>query len=449
MNKYDSLETTPTFGDKVYESLPPFLKELTDQFTDPREKDVVLTSSLTILSGCFTGITGKYRDDWMGPNLYAFIVAPPASSKGVMKYARLLGKATQTRFKKANADAKTKYEAALSQWKRAGKKNKEVTVQGAPIKPALPVLFLPGNSSAASIYKLLNDSGGVGIICETEADTLTGAIKQDWGNFSHLLRGAFHHERISMSRSGDELYLEVERPRVSTLLTGTPDQVSRLIGSTEDGLCSRFLFYCYSRELKWIDPTPCKECSDLSEYFELKSEAVDIVKKELDKANYTFNLTDQQFEDLSERFSKKLDSIKLFTGNSAGSVVYRLGVIGFRIAMLLTVLREMENLEGSKNLQCAEQDFEAAMNIVDVLFEHSMVMYALLPKQGSLDFHPKLRQFYLLLPNDRRFSRKKANEIGQVIGISERSVGNYIERLSEMGKLENPDFGNYQKTDPE
>jgi len=91
----------------------------------------------------------------------------------------------------------------------------------------------------------------------------------------------------------------------------------------------------------------------------------------------------------------------------------------------------MEDLKGSKDLQCTEQDFETAMSIMDVLFEHSMVMYAILPKQANIDFHPKLRQFYLLLPKDGKFSRKKADEIGLEIGISPRSVNNYLNRLTK------------------
>ena len=178
-NNFERLNLTPTIPESVYDNLPTFLKEITDQFTDPREKDVILTCSMTILSGCFN-IEGVYSNDWVYPNIYGFVVAPPASGKGVMKYAELLGKKLQSELLKSNEEARGRYKSALAIWKRQVKKD-ATTAGEQPQKPKYPVFFIPGNSSSASIYRLLNESNGKGLICESEADTLAGAIKQDWG----------------------------------------------------------------------------------------------------------------------------------------------------------------------------------------------------------------------------------------------------------------------------
>ena len=50
----------------------------------------------------------------------------------------------------------------------------------------------------------------------------------------------------------------------------------------------------------------------------------------------------------------------------------------------------------------------------------------------------------MLLPKDEKFSRKKANEIGNSIGISEKTVENYLSELKEEGHLESPTFGNFE-----
>ncbi len=438
------MSTTPIFPESVYDNLPPFLKQITDQFLDPREKDVALTSSLIILSGCLNKIEGVYATDWVHPNLYGFVVAPPASGKGVMKYPQQLGMTIHKELLKRNDEARAKYETENRIWKKQQKKG-EKTSDPAPQKPKYPILFIPGNTSSTSIYKRLNENNGIGIICESEADTLSGAIKQDWGNFSDLLRKAFHHEPLSISRSGEDLYVFVERPQLTVLLTGTPDQVPRLIGSVQDGLCSRFLFYCYSRDLQWIDPTPCKECTDLGEYFEKLSKTVASIEKQFSDSSYSFKLTDEQFSVLSENFIKKIQTIKLFEGNEAGSAVIRLGIIAFRIAMILTVLSQNDSLNEIKDLVCSEKDFQTTMTLIDVYFEHSMLMYSLLPNQSTAVINPKLRQFYALLPPKDKFARKKANEIGAGIGIKERTVGNYLTKLTEDKYLINPEYGIYEK----
>jgi hypothetical protein len=120
-------------------------------------------------------------------------------------------------------------------------------------------------------------------------------------------------------------------------------------------------------------------------------------------------------------------------------------VIAFRIAMILTVLRKKDELSGTTNLECSDEDFQSAMALADVYFEHSMVMYSLLPKQSKADLPPKIRQFYTNLPVNEKFPRMKANEIGMIIGISERTVGNYLEKLVEKGFLEIPEYGHYFK----
>ena len=46
----------------------------------------------------------------------------------------------------------------------------------------------------------------------TEADAMSGANKQDWGNYSHIMRAAFHHEKISAARKTNRELLEIKHP---------------------------------------------------------------------------------------------------------------------------------------------------------------------------------------------------------------------------------------------
>jgi hypothetical protein len=184
-----------------------------------------------------------------------------------------------------------------------------------------------------------------------------------------------------------------------------------------------------------------------SQYFSKLGYEVARIKKQLDEDKYTFSLTDSQFKGHKEKFEKKMNAIRMFEGQNAGAAVIRLGVIAFRLAMILTVLRRKDELKKNTALECSDEDFDAVIDLIDVYFEHSMVMYSLLPRQSKAELSSKVRQFYELLPADEKFPRKKAVEVGTAIGICERTVGNYLDKLTEKSLIINPEYGIYMKNE--
>ena len=55
------------------------------------------------------------------------------------------------------------------------------------------------------------------------------SFKSDFGNFSDGFRKVFYHEKISYNRRKDKEFVELEKPRLSALLSGTPSQIFSLI----------------------------------------------------------------------------------------------------------------------------------------------------------------------------------------------------------------------------
>ena len=227
----NSVVKTPLIPDIVYDHLPELLKVSSSVFDIPRERDVFLTGALTILSGCFNNVVGIYSKTEYTANIFSFVIAPPASGKGVLNYSRRLADGVHDRIQ--------------DDYKLWGKEKDQL----------MRSHFIPGDSSAAAIKKLLTQNYGQGTICETEADTMTNALQQDWGGFDELLRKSFHHEPVSCNRISknpdeydDVTISEIKKPRLSICLSGTPGQVSGLLKSTENGLFSRFLFYTYCTE---------------------------------------------------------------------------------------------------------------------------------------------------------------------------------------------------------
>jgi hypothetical protein len=441
MIKGDYLQTTPTIPDEVFGMLPANLRACTDLFIDRRERDVVMTSLFAALGACFTSCKGRYADRWYRPNSFVLIVAPPASGKGVMSFVRLVGNEIQDVLNQENEKRRMAYKAKLNWLKKKEKEGRSSA--NAPEKPKNLFFLIPGNSSSASIYKRLQANGGVGMMLETEADSLSGAIRQQWGDFSDFLRKAFEHETASKSRDLDDLYLEIPEPKLSVILSGTPDQVPRLIGSAEDGLCSRFIFYCFSRTAEWKDVTPCADCPDTKEVFLKLGKQIAEMKCKLDKGNHTFKMTEEQFARLNKEFSKKIQAIKPFEGEGAASAVIRLGVISFRLAMVLTIVRELENASDKTELCCSDVDFDAAMRLAEVYFEHAMAMYSMLPKHEGKQVLPRMRSFVELLPKDGPFTTARAIEQGKALGLCDKTVGNHLRDLCKMKIITQLAHGKY------
>jgi hypothetical protein len=271
----DFLKNTPTIPDDVYEALPQILKEGSKAFTDRRKRDVFFTGAIAIISGCLPKVTGIYFQERVHPHLFTFIIAPPASGKGVLKNAKRLADKYHQQVLDTSKDDQKKHNIEMVEYKeqmRNRKKGEPAPDQ--PNKPPFKIVFIPADSSHSRMIEHLQNNDGQGIICETEADTMSGAKKQDWGDYSPTLRSAFHHEKITLTRKTNDEYIEINEPRLAVTLSGTPAQAPKLIASAEDGLFSRFLFYAFKNEIVWQDPSPHSHSIVYNDHFDALSQTV-------------------------------------------------------------------------------------------------------------------------------------------------------------------------------
>ncbi len=444
---YEQMMTTPCFPKKIYQQLPMLLKECCDVFETDREKDVFLTGALGILSGSLTEMEGTYDGRTEFSNLFTFIIAPPANGKGAMKYAAMLGDAFHRKLAEERQEALTQYRVEMTEYRSAVRdfsKGKRNEFPEEPEVPDLKLFFIPANSSSAMVIKHLQESDGVGVICETEADTLGNVLKQDWGGFSDLLRKAFHFESISYSRKSNDEYIEIRAPRLSVVLSGTPGQIFKLIPSAEDGLYSRFCFYAFNSGLNWRDVSVSNK-PDLKTFFEEKSEKVLAMIEFWKEHPAKFSLSKKQWNDLNQHFEKLLHQTGAFERWEALSIVKRMALILFRIAMLLTAIRRFKNQDWETELICQEEDYQIAKSLVEVYRAHGFFLFGMLGKAKGVNYQQlpnRKKQFYENLPE--RFQRKEAIEIGKKLGISSASVGRWLKQLTE-DYLEQSEYGMYQK----
>ena len=174
---------------------PAFLKRMIGRGDTPAQRDILLLGAITVLGATLNkSLRISYGRKFYSPCLQTFIVAPPASGKGALAWTRRL-----------------------------------------------------------AVLENLIEADGIGLICETEADTVSTAIGTEHGHWSDTLRKCHDHERLAFNRRTNREYRECPASYLSVLLSGTPAQVRPLIPSAENGLFSRQLFYRMPPIDEWAD----------------------------------------------------------------------------------------------------------------------------------------------------------------------------------------------------
>ena len=443
----DVLKAMPHIPSIVYDALPKILKKGVEAFTgDERKRDVFLTSAITILSGCLPKVNGIYHQDRVYPNLFSFIIAPAANGKGVLKNAKRLADKYHNRLCEQSKLTKQEYEAQMIQYKSTcSKLKKGEEPPEKPEEPPFKRIFIPADTSQAMLIKMINDNDGSGIICESEADTMAGANKQDWGNYSHILRCAFHHEKISVARKTNNEVLEIQEPKIAVCLSGTPAQVPRLIGSAEDGLFSRFMFYAFRSPIIWKSPAPQENGIIHDDHFNALAEEVVLMADLLENHPTEVRLTKEQWKKFDTEFAYLLEQTVLFNSEDTAGVVYRLGLITFRICMLFTACRKFDDGDTANTIYCSDQDFSSAVTLSKLYIQHSMLMFNnLSDDESEVKYKPTGNKQKLIENLPATFQRKQAIEEGIKLSLSERTVDDLLRKLvpSVLEKIKD---GHYMK----
>ena len=168
------------------------------------------------------------------------------------------------------------------------------------------------------IIKHLEFNDGMGCICETEADALTNALKQEWGGFSNIIRKGFQAEIISQSRKTNLEYTEIKEPKFSLALTGTPNQLDLLMTSVQDGLFSRVLFYSFNAAPIWKTTYTSGISRSNKEIFEEYS--AELCDKFKSNTAQKFAMTEKQGLKLDNTFSELLrHNTALYDENVTGT----------------------------------------------------------------------------------------------------------------------------------
>ncbi|TCZ73829.1 DUF3987 domain-containing protein [Flaviaesturariibacter aridisoli] len=439
-----SLRATPFLRDEVYQDLPQILKRATEVITNSRERDMLFLSSLGVFSGCLINFWGNYDGKTVYPNLYVFIIAPPASGKGILVQSKALGQEYHNRLVEEGRKAMAEYEEQLMEY-RANKGIDGIEKMDLPIEPKQMIFYIPGNSSSAAFIERMVQSQERVMLFETEADTISSSLKQDWGSYSEIMRGGFHHEWVGINRKGKGGLNELHQPRLSIAISGTPSQLQGLVRSIEDGLFSRFMYYIFEEAVHWKDVSPGKKVANRDDFFKaLSLKVMDIIK--FHEENRTeFHFSSSQWDRHNDYFDMLTSFYRIIYGEDAyrQSVINRMGLIRYRIAMILSALRQYDTEDVKPNYLCSELDFGLSEKIVETVLHHAFVVMSRLPKKSDAVKNPLLNKLFKVLPQS--FSRAEAVEKASTLKIKPRTADSYLKLLVDEGKLSKEGNGTYQK----
>ena len=440
----------PLFDEALYSNLPGILAKATATMNIPQEKDLVLIGSIVTLSSVLLPFRTIFHGRTIFPNMFLFVPGPAGSGKGRLDFCYRLVKPIHTEKRNNWQIAQDEYKQELDRYRALTKKEKATA--NAPAKPPIALLRVPANCSATSFAEAMADNGNM-LMFETEGDTVVNTFKSDYGNYSDNFRKAFAHEEFGYLRRGnDSEEKEVQNPRLSVVLSGTPEQVKSLIPSAENGLLSRFIFYCMSATDEWLDGFSGYDSDNpLEKVFDgLGEEFVAFYNRLEHVPEIWFHLSSVQQQRFNDFFAGEKRRMKELNGDLYNASTHRMSWAALRIAMILTALRMMDSGQIVTRVECDDTDFETALSIIRTISSHCDYIFNVL--NDGVEGEVKVSETYssatravLLSSLPDSFTSKDMKEAAVKIGKSVRTVERQVRRAIQKGQVKELGKGSYKK----
>ena len=437
----------PTITDTLPYPLPDFLQKVVTRKKSTEDADLLLLGALAVISACLPGISGEYDELVFYPNFFLFVTGNASAGKGRLSLCRAIAEPIHEALREQNEAENADYEKQLAAYNAS--KNKQNLDK--PKAPPLRILFIPANSSATAFYQTLSENDEKGLMFETEGDTLANTFAADHGHYSEGFRQAFQHESISYTRRKDREYVNVKRPRLSAVLSGTPRQIQNLITDTENGLFSRFVFYRLPTCITWHNVFAKSGDGSINEYFaSLGAEFFDFYTELKNAPDIVFTFKEEQQDKFNAVFEELQYDTVLRCNVDIVSSVRRLGLVTFRIAMIFSALRMMEDGVLEEALTCRADDYENALHIARILLEHIIGVYNTLPHVSTPVKAPadartfSKQKFWSDLPP--QFDTQTFLQAASALAIAPKTAEKYITAWCKGGQLVRVAQGHYSKT---
>ena len=442
----------PCLPDELFDRLPDFLKRGLTHVRNKRERDILLLSMITNISGCLPGVRMNYGGMVYSADLYLVALAGSGRGKGVMQLAAILPAAIQEYYDELNRKDEREYRQKLLKWnleeRLAAQEKRVPDLDQCPEMPVERILKVAPNISKSQLILALEAGGSVGLVMNaSELDMISSAMHQEYGKHDDVMRAASQHEEVSSYFKTDHRLVVVSDPHLALCASGTPAQLHKFISSLENGMYSRVAFYVGQAHWEYKSANPGKDRLDMRAYFKGMGEELLRMFIFLSGSPTEVVFTEEQWKEHTERFRTYLREVVAEDDDSPGAIVLRHGLMMSRIAMVLTALRKCEPQWNTSEWKCSDEDFRTAMQIVDVLLEHSLLLSTSMDDTAGrirpVKAFFKLRPILRTMP--REFTYSELMAAANEAGLPTASVKRYLLRLVYYQIVEKED-GKYRKT---
>ena len=442
----------PCLPDELFDRLPDFLKRGLTHVRNKRERDILLLSMITNISGCLPGVRMNYGGMVYSADLYLVALAGSGRGKGVMQLAAILPAAIQEYYDELNRKDEREYRQKLLKWnleeRLAAQEKRVPDLDQCPEMPVERILKVAPNISKSQLILALEAGGAVGLVMNaSELDMISSAMHQEYGKHDDVMRAASQHEEVSSYFKTDHRLVVVSDPHLALCASGTPAQLHKFISSLENGMYSRVAFYVGQAHWEYKSANPGKARLDMRAYFKGMGEELLRMFIFLSGSSTEVIFTEEQWKEHTERFRTYLREVVAEDDDSPGAIVLRHGLMMSRIAMVLTALRKCEPQWNTSEWECSDEDFHTAMQIVDVLLEHSLLLSTSMDDTAGrirpVKAFFKLRPILRTMP--REFTYSELMAAANEAGLPTASVKRYLLRLVYYQIVEKED-GKYRKT---
>lgn len=442
----------PCLPDELFDRLPDFLKRGLTHVRNKRERDILLLSMITNISGCLPGVRMNYGGMVYSADLYLVALAGSGRGKGVMQLAAILPAAIQEYYDELNRKDEREYRQKLLKWnleeRLAAQEKRVPDLDQCPEMPVERILKVAPNISKSQLILALEAGGAVGLVMNaSELDMISSAMHQEYGKHDDVMRAASQHEEVSSYFKTDHRLVVVSDPHLALCASGTPAQLHKFISSLENGMYSRVAFYVGQAHWEYKSANPGKARLDMRAYFKGMGEELLRMFIFLSGSPTEVVFTEEQWKEHTERFRTYLREVVAADDDSPGAIVLRHGLMMSRIAMVLTALRKCEPQWNTSEWKCSDEDFHTAMQIVDVLLEHSLLLSTSMDDTAGrirpVKAFFKLRPVLKKMP--REFTYSELMAAANEAGLPTASVKRYLLRLVYYQIVEKED-GKYRKT---
>jgi len=442
----------PCLPDELFDRLPDFLKRGLTHVRNKRERDILLLSMITNISGCLPGVRMNYGGMVYSADLYLVALAGSGRGKGVMQLAAILPAAIQEYYDELNRKDEREYRQKLLKWnleeRLAAQEKRVPDLDQCPEMPVERILKVAPNISKSQLILALEAGGAVGLVMNaSELDMISSAMHQEYGKHDDVMRAASQHEEVSSYFKTDHRLVVVSDPHLALCASGTPAQLHKFISSLENGMYSRVAFYVGQAHWEYKSANPGKARLDMRAYFKGMGEELLRMFIFLSGSSTEVIFTEEQWKEHTERFRTYLREVVAEDDDSPGAIVLRHGLMMSRIAMVLTALRKCEPQWNTSEWKCSDEDFHTAMQIVDVLLEHSLLLSTSMDDTAGrirpVKAFFKLRPVLKKMP--REFTYSELMAAANEAGLPTASVKRYLLRLVYYQIVEKED-GKYRKT---